>query len=260
MIWLLVAMLIGISPYTGLTQDHWIPNTAKHKLITHKDTLPVAATTKSPVTTQSEDVPLYNPPQRGAPTGRVAGGTRGLSKDLPVLSALAPNHTGLSVHPQPTLYWYLSEAVPYPIEFTLIDNQTVMPLLEQRLSPNQRPGVKPIRLADYHVSLQSGMTYQWFVTIVVDPDQRSKDVVTGGEIALTTSPDALPSQLAQAGPARAPFVYAQAGLWYDAVMAVSQLIDDAPQDHRLRRQRAALLAQVGLSSIAKAELQSYKLN
>ena len=260
MIWFLVAMLIGLSPYTGITQDHRIPNTAEHKFIAHKDTLPVVVTTKSPVTTQSEDVPLYNPPQRGAPAGRVAGGTRGFSEDLPVLSALAPNHTGLSVHPQPTLYWYLSKALPYPIEFTLIDDRTVTPLLEQRLSPNQHPGVKPIHLADYHVSLQPGMTYQWFVTIVIDPDQRSKDVVTGGAIALTASPDGLPSQLAQAGPAGAPFVYAQAGLWYDAVMAVSQLIDNAPQDHKLRRQRAALLAQVGLASIAKAELQSYKLN
>jgi hypothetical protein len=150
--------------------------------------------------------------------------------------------------------------VPYPIEFTLIDDRTVTPLLAQRLSPSQRPGVQQIRLADYHVSLEPGVTYQWFVTIIVDPDQRDKNGVTSGAIALTASPATLSSQLAQAGPARASFVYAQAGLWYDAVMAVSQLIDEAPQDSRWRRQRAALLAQVGLVNIAEAERQSYKLN
>ncbi len=72
------------------------------------------------------------------------------------------------------------------------------------------------------------MTYQWFVTIAVDPKQRSRDVVAGGAIERIASPGALQSQLAQAGPTRAPFVYAEAGLWYDAVTVVSQMIDDAP--------------------------------
>jgi hypothetical protein len=260
--WLLVAMLISFFPSMGIAQGyHDIPNPAVHKHLAQKDALPVVTTTKSPVAPQSEDVPLYNPPQRGAPTGRVAGGTRGFNEDLPMLAALAPtNHTGLSVHPQPILYWYLSKAAPYPIEFTLIDDRTVTPLLEKRLSSSQPPGVQQIRLADYHISLEPGVTYQWFVTMVVDPGQRNKDVVASGAIALTASPATLPSQLAQAGPARASFVYAQAGLWYDAVTAVSELIKKAPQDHRWRRQRAALLSQVGLVSIAKAELQSHKLN
>jgi hypothetical protein len=113
MIWFLAAMLIGMFPSMGITQeDRPIHHTAVHARIAQPDTLPVAATTKSSVATQSEDVPLYNPPQRGAPAGRVAGGTRGFNNDLPMLSALAPNHTGLSVHPQPTLYWYLSRLCP----------------------------------------------------------------------------------------------------------------------------------------------------
>src|SRR2546430_426002 len=61
---------------------------------------------------------LYKPPLGlGAPTGLVAGGSRGtdtcLSGDLGnknaalTLSVLAPtDHIGLTVHEQPSLYWY----------------------------------------------------------------------------------------------------------------------------------------------------------
>ena len=42
-------------------------------------------------------VPVYKPPLRGAPGGRVGGGTRGTPRDLFVLSALAPDHSGLTV-------------------------------------------------------------------------------------------------------------------------------------------------------------------
>lgn len=242
-------------PHTGITQDRQLPKTAERKLVSQKDHTSVRAMTKPALTRQPAGLPVYKPPRRGVPAGRVAGGTRGAGNALPLLSALAPDHAGFSVHAQPTLYWYLSEAVSYPIEFTLIDDQAIEPLLEKRLPPHQHPGVKQIPLAAYRVSLRPGVPYQWYVTLVVDPEQRSKDIVVGGTIERMASPDALRSQLTQVGPAQAPFVYAEAGLWYDAVMVVSQMIDGAPQDRGLRRQRAALLEQVGLENIAKHDLQ-----
>jgi hypothetical protein len=45
-------------------------------------------------------------------------------------------------------------------------------------------------------------------------------------------------------------VYAESGVWYDAIAAVSARISAAPGDPRPRAQRAALLDQVGLSEIA----------
>ncbi len=40
------------------------------------------------------NVPVYNPPKRGAPAGRVGGGTRGgTQRDVFVLSVLAPDHS-----------------------------------------------------------------------------------------------------------------------------------------------------------------------
>jgi len=52
--------------------------------------------------------PSYQPPLRGAPGGRVGGGTRGTGRETFVLSVLAPDHTGLTVSEQPALYWFIS--------------------------------------------------------------------------------------------------------------------------------------------------------
>ena len=56
----------------------------------------------------ADDLPVYKPPQRGAPGGRVGGSSRGIGDRLLTLSVLAPDHTGLTVREQPSLYWYLS--------------------------------------------------------------------------------------------------------------------------------------------------------
>ena len=40
--------------------------------------------------------------------------------------------------------------------------------------------------------------------------------------------------------------YAGAGIWYDAIAALNELIAAAPQDAALRTQRSALLREVGL--------------
>ena len=104
------------------------------------------------------------------------------------------------------------------------------------------------------------MPYQWFVTLVLDPNQRSKDIIAGGTIERIEFPAALRGKLAQAGKAKAPHIYAEAGLWYDALTAISELIDATPNDTVLRNQRAALLEQVGLPEIAGYDVRPSSAN
>jgi Domain of Unknown Function (DUF928) len=204
------------------------------------------------------NTPVYIPPIRGSPGGRVGGSSRGedcsSGKDF-MLSVLVPDHTGLTVHEQPSLYWYLSESTTCPIELTIRDDQAIQPLLESRVSRPVQPGVQRIRLADYNVHLSLDVPYRWYVTVVVDPDRRSKDINAGGFIERIALPEALRTQLAGGGKAQAPFLYAQAGLWYDALTSSSDLIEAAPDDRVLRQQRASLLEQVGLPEIAEQDMR-----
>jgi len=196
------------------------------------------------------NVPVYNPPQRGAPGGRVGGGTRG-GTNVFVLSVLAPDHSGFTTNEQPALYWYISNGTSLPIELTLMDPQGVQPILETKLPAPAKGGIQRVRLADYNVHLAQGAAYRWFVAVVPDADRRSKDILAGGAIERVEMPADVKAKLAQAGKNETPFVYAQAGLWYDALRSISELIDAAPQDQDLRKQRTALLTQVGLPSSAE---------
>lgn len=198
-------------------------------------------------------VPVYKPPLRGAPGGRVGGGTRGVAREVFVLSALAPNHTGLTVSDQPSLYWYISSVAPFPVELTVVDSQADKPLLETRIAAPTRPGVQRIRLADYGIRLAPGAVYRWFVAVVPDPARRSRDILAGGTIERVELQEELKGKITRAAKTEIPFVYAEAGIWYDAMGAISELIETAPQDPALRKQRAALMAQVGLPEIIIGE-------
>ena len=79
-----------------------------------------------------------------------------------------------------------------------------------------------------------------------DTGRRSKDILAGGSIERVSPPDGLAAKLSRASKADMPSLYAAAGLWYDAVAALGELIDQTPTDRALVEQRSALLRQVGL--------------
>ena len=202
---------------------------------------------------KSRSTLLYTPPKRGAPGGRVGGGTRGPQAALPSLVALVPNHVGLTTAEQPSLYWYISKITDHPFELTIVDRQAIDPVLEIALPQPTQHGVQRVRLADYGVRLVPHKEYQWFVALILDRKQRSKDLLAGGRIERMLPPDPLVTQLAQADGTDVVGLYAEAGFWYDAIAALSTLIEAAAANADLRELRSTLVEQVGLREIAMAD-------
>src|SRR2546427_7829487 len=199
--------------------------------------------------------PVYKPPTRGAPGGRMGGGTRGISGGT-VVSVLTPDHVGLTSQAQPSLQWFLAQDVSSPLEITLIEPNRTPPLLEHRLAPPVRAGIHRLRLADHGVRLEPGVRYQWSVAVVTDPERRSRDLVAASVVERADVAEALRQQIGRASPEELPALYAEAGLWYDALTALSDRIEAAPRDRTLHRQRAALLQQVGLRDAADFDLRA----
>lgn len=217
-----------------------------------------AAANEPPVKTDnaatlSKSRPAYKPPLRGAPAGRIGGGTRGATeRESFSLLVLAPDHVGYTTQDQPCLYWFISKTTIYPIEVTVTERHAVKPLVEKLLKAPEQAGIQSVCLADHDVRLRPNVPYKWFVTLVTNAEQRSKDILAGGIIEMMTPPETLSARLKSAESGRAPFIYAEEGFWYDALGEISRMIEASPKDADLRQQRASLLEQVGLSEAAES--------
>jgi hypothetical protein len=193
---------------------------------------------------------VYKPPLLGTPAVRIDGGSRGSGVSLICLTVLTPDQTALTVQEQPSLFWYQSDPADVPFELTLLTGNTVQPLLQLQLPSARNAGIQRLNLADHNVKLVPGVEYEWVVALVVDPKNRSKDVVASGWIERVEPSASLRSRLANARAEDLPSVYAEEGIWLDMLTAMSALIDAHPKDRPLQEARTALLDQVGLTNAA----------
>lgn len=195
---------------------------------------------------------IYKPPAAGKPARSVGGGSRGTIDKIPGLFAVTPDHVGRTISAQPSLFWFIDRA-PDPsmqVEFTLLDEDGIEPLIETTLPTPDRAGVHRIRLSDFDVKLVYGREYEWSVALIVDPEKRSKDIVATGWIDRVEGSDELAARVASGGSQASAAIYAEEGLWYDSFSALSDLIESDPSDDQLVQQRQDVLRQVGLEVAA----------
>jgi hypothetical protein len=188
---------------------------------------------------------FYSPPNRGAPAQRVGGGTRSITQ----LKVLAPSHPGMTTQAQPRLYWYQNPGFRNKIRFRLAEVGVTPPLLEVLLPPAPDGGIQQLDLDKHDVVLEPGLIYEWGVLLEPFPHQRLPPLLSATRIVVNDSA----RQIISAEPAQRPYLAASQGYWYDAVDWVSRLIEETGGDAGWRLQRAELLDQGGLKSIALYE-------
>jgi hypothetical protein len=195
----------------------------------------------------------YQPPLRGAPFIRVDGGSRAEKGEIPTLCVLAPDHVGLTTQEQPSLFWFLSKPVKTQFELTIVEHKKASPVLVVKLPESTQPGIQRLRLSDHQIKLAVGVEYRCTVALVLDEKSRSRDIVTTGVIRRIEPTAALKTRLAGAHDAQLAFIYAEEGIWYDALESLANLIEAQPDNPSFYHQRAALLSQVGLKDAATYE-------
>ncbi len=200
------------------------------------------------------EMPVYNPPQHIMPRARLGGTLRGSDGDDPIIAALVPDHVGVTVRQHPELNWFLSKHTTLPIKFTLIDERSIRALVEQSITPPNQAGVHVIKLGDVGFELQPNVQYRWYISIIKDKESPSRDIVTGGIIERCEFSECLVLDASTTCGREAIMASASKGFWYDAMACLCELIDSNPTDTGLRKQRAALLKQVGLHEVAEWDL------
>ncbi len=189
------------------------------------------------------------PPDAGNIPTRVSGGARGGGIDLSLL-ALVPDHAALTTKAQPSLFWFQSKAAKAKLELTLVEPRKAKPLLALTSELANKAGIQRVKLADHKVELQPDVIYEWSVAIVPDAKNRSKDVVAKGVIKRIKTPDAVAMSVDKADDVGRAAIYAENGIWYDALEAITNAIEAHPNDGSLREQRDSLLKQAGVPEAA----------
>ncbi len=194
-------------------------------------------------------LPTYKPRKDNAPRARIGSSVRGDDSIDPVVVALVPDHVGFTIKSDPSLCWFLSRKTPLPIALTVLDSRAIRPVLETPLPASAQPGFHCIHLRNHGLSLKEREQYRWFITITVDPDKPSRDIVAGGMIERIPFDEAcalnLPCSWATCEK-EAVYRYADAGLWYDAITCLIELVEATPDDQILRKMLDHLLRQSDL--------------
>ena len=212
----------------------------------------------------------FNLPPRGAPGRRKGAGTRNecsqWKPEKERLTALVPpTNIGLTISEYPRFWFY----VPYPphnpekptevlqVEFLLLDSDSKQ-VFRRRMLLENTPGVISVALPKNESLLESDRRYQWVFSVVCDPEDPTADDFVKGQVMRQDSLlERVESQLrdGEGGDKEVDLlreraiVYAENGLWYDALTSLAELYGQNPENQRYSRDWVQLLKQVGLDEV-----------
>ena len=213
------------------------------------------------------------PENRGAPTDRIGAGTRGdcpavtkpLTALVPLVSKTANQKqvtTGtatteyvlsLTTDEHPTFWFY----VPYApkninsVKFVLLDEKNNSLTKEPiPITLSNTPGVIKVNLPATEKPLEIGQYYHWYFSIDCNPQSRSEATAVEGLVQRIVPKDELTRRLDTATPRQRVALYAQAGIWQDALTTLGELRTRQRQDAALATDRKDLLESVGLENIS----------
>lgn len=184
------------------------------------------------------------PPEAGAPAGRPFGGASRGSGDLPLcqsLAALVPSTRevgrngreytsvwALTAAAHPTFWFYVPYALTSdePAEFVLFDDQRRIIYRKQDIVLSNQPGIIGISLPETAPALEIGRMYRWnFQTRC-----GGEVVFVEGWIQRTALDAELTAEIDRASPLDRAALYAENGIWYDALTLLGNLRREDPDN------------------------------
>jgi hypothetical protein len=167
--------------------------------------------------------------------------TNGMLDKTVILEVLAPDHTGLTIQAQPTLYWTMRNKAT--VRFTITEiADSVKPVLETKIEKG--PGIQQLDLARYDISLKPETRYRWTVTQVVEEGDKSEDVAASGFIERIIPGEGLSGRIKQVRGLALVDIYSIEGIWFDALQTISSMIEKTPEEQSLKDVRKSLLTQI----------------
>ena len=202
----------------------------------------------------------------GLPTHRRDGGSRG-SRDNCVasaenqnLTALIPEQTvGINASATPKLFFHIPEITDQKnLEFVLRNERDEL-MYEAFLSTKGKGIISieiPVNLGSN--LLQTEQNYHWYLSMICDERQRSRDIVVEGWMRQRKIDTAIREQLNTASSVEQAEVYRDRGFWYDALSVLADN-DSAAEESMVRRKWSEMLESIGLIELASQPFVEAKL-
>ncbi len=210
-------------------------------------------------------------PNVGTPRRRTAAAVRGATTAVPdscgnstneQLVALLPStEPALTVAEYPTILVFLPQTSAKKAEFILVEdnkdnNKEREVLYETTVTLPSSPGIVSVSLPNNGtlLPLEVGKSYRWYFSVICNPQDRSDEPHVEGEIRRDKPSPNLVAELKNAPSRDRAALYAEAGIWYDAVNSIAQLRRSSPNDTAIAADWAELLKSVGLNTISQKPL------
>ena len=184
--------------------------------------------------------------------GRTTRGPVPCEKGKIKLTALIPeNKIGRTVSEYPEFFFYLPQTDAQLAEFVLQDENGNQ-IYQTTLKINNSSGVTSVNIpTNQNVSpLQLGKNYRWSVALICDAQgDRSADVFEEGIVRRVEVSADIRSQLEKANPRLKAIIYAQTGIWQDALSTLVAARRANPNDAALAADWKILLDSVNFGEI-----------
>lgn len=214
------------------------------------------------------------PPNLGAPKGRTGGGaSRGACVQSQTMRAVLPisaaRSYSLTALEHPTFWFYLPNR-PHPetrLEFVLQDAADRYVYKTVFTQPNASAGLVSITVPEQSSPLIANAAYSWTLSIQCDPTNPSQMTFIRGSlqrVAIAAHPEsaltlstASPTSSDQAITAQ---LYAQQGLWYDAITILAQALKTQPTNQSTAQVWKDLLKRSGLTELQPPAIATQNIN
>ncbi|MBD2518241.1 DUF928 domain-containing protein [Nostoc sp. FACHB-973] len=199
----------------------------------------------------------FKPPKRGAPPASAGGSTRGGSclTGKKLITPLIPqNKLGLTLGQHPTFFWYVPESSVKTAKFFLLTDNDQTVFYETSFTLPDKSGIVSFTLPDSAPALAVDKTYHWYLTVVCNTEDSSDNPIVDGWVERIKPELALSEALAKANLWKLPAIYAEAGIWHEALTTLVQLRRTEPNNLKMRLDWRQFFKSVGLSAIASSPL------
>lgn len=193
----------------------------------------------------------FRPPRRGAPITTAGGATRGqCNANSKRLTPLLPKEKlGLTIAERPTLFWSLPQATNSTAQLMILGDKESRVVYETTVTLPRTAGIFQFTLPKDAPALEVGKQYRWFLSINCKADGTGSEISVDGWIERVAATPELTKALRTANPREQVRLYAEAGIWHEAVTTLAALRLSQPRDFRLNVSWRELLRSVDLSAI-----------